>query len=366
MFGALWFLFAVVASKKILNPKYSFVVLDSFYEEHGITVLGNIGDLHLYTITNENYNSFIGSIHELFDVEEDHVYSINQVPWHLPRIVNTVLPNTNTFNYTEYGSCHTNPEVEIETVVVDTGVESSHIEFGENRPVFLENFSGDNINYDCNSHGTFCSSLIGGKTRGVCKDSKLFAVKVLSCDGSGTMSGVIEGIMYVYNRHVSSKNTKLRTIMSMSLGGPKSNALNKVIDKMISDSNTFYIVVASGNSMEDACETSPASSKSVFTVNAMDQYDSRAYFSNFGKCTDIYSPGVNIDGAVLDNSYAIESGTSFSTPILAGIMNHVLDQYPDLNMKQLKEKILSDATKDVIIGNIEDTPNLMVYLNRTQ
>ena len=78
----------------------------------------------------------------------------------------------------------------------------------------------------------------------------------------------------------------------------------------------------------------------------------------------MYSPGVDNYGAVLDNKYAEESGTSFSTPILAGIMNHVLDQNPHFNMKQLKEKILSDATKDTIEGNPKNTPNVMSYLHR--
>lgn len=45
-------------------------------------------------------------------------------------------------------------------------------------------------------------------------------------------------------------------------------------------------------------------------------------------------------------------------------MNHYLDIYPYLNMKKLKEKILSDATKDTIEGNPKQTSNLMVYLKR--
>ena len=370
----------------ILVPKpiVSILDLDTFNAEHDIKVLATIGETVIYTTDNTN---FLGTLEQLFDIEEEQVYKVgsirksiynfyeefdrmlfgNQsvVPWHLDRISKRHLPLNGKYPYNYKGSCHKNSNVNIETVVVDTGVQS-HIEFGNNQPIFLENFSGDKINEDCNSHGTFCSSQIGGLNSGVCKDSKLYAVKVLTCQGTGSTSGVIAGMDYVFKRHIEreKKNPKLRTIMSMSLGGGYSAAMNRVVEKMVKISDTFYIVVASGNENQSGCNSSPASARGILTANAMDKNDNRAYFSNFGPCTDIYSPGVLNYGAVLDNKYAVESGTSFSTPILAGVMNHYLDMYPDLNMKQLKEKILSDATKNTIEGNPKNTPNLMVYLNR--
>ena len=369
----------------ILVPKpiVSILDLDTFNAEHDIKVLATIGETVIYTTDNTN---FLGTLEQLFDIEEEQVYTVgsirksiynfyeefdrmlfgNQtiVPWHLDRISKRDLPLDGKYPYNYKGSCHKNSNVNIETVVVDTGVQS-HIEFGNNQPTFLENFSGDKINEDCNSHGTFCSSQIGGLNSGVCKDSKLYAVKVLNCQGSGSTSGVIAGMDYVFKRHIEreKKNPKIRTIMSMSLGGGYSKAMNLIIEKMVKTSNTFYIVVAAGNEGQDIKNSSPASAKGIIVAMAMDKNDNRAYFSNFGAAS-LYSPGVDNYGAVLDNKYAVESGTSFSTPILAGVMNHFLDMYPDLNMKQLKEKILSDATKNTIEGNPKNTPNLMVFLFR--
>jgi subtilisin family serine protease len=355
--------------------------------EHSIEELILIDDLKIYKTNDENYIKYKKTIEYLYEVEKEQVYTVpkivnneeeiiyvqlpgelefkikENVPWHLDRISKRHLPLNNSYLYNNSGSCHKNNEVEIETVVVDTGV-VSHDEFGENQPVFLENFSGDNINKDCNSHGTFCSSQIGGIKAGVCKDAKLFAVKVLSCDGSGSTVGVLSGMEYVFKRHIKRENPKLRTIMSMSLGGGYSRSMNLAIEKMIKTSDTFYVVVASGNENQDGCKTSPASAEGILTVNAMNKYDKRAYFSNYGTCTHIYSPGVDNYGAILNGKYAIESGTSFSTPIMAGVMNHILDENPELNMKGLRDKILSDATKDTIIGNKKNTPNLMVYIKR--
>jgi hypothetical protein len=388
-----------VQANLILTPKehnlFTFE-FGSFAQEHNLDNLAKIGDLILFKTNTKNYNKYKSTFDQIFDVEQEQIYTINPikseteketenlvyipesdgsfsmlklsdepVPWHLDRISKRNLPLDGSYAYSLPGSCHKNSNVEIETVVVDTGVQS-HIEFGDNQPMFLENFSGDNVNEDCNSHGTFCSSQIGGLKAGVCKSAKLFAVKVLTCEGSGSTSGVIAGMNYVFNRHIEKEkeNPKLRTIMSMSLGGGKSLAMNRAVERMVKMSDTFYIVVASGNEGQLAENTSPASARGILTANAMNKNDERAYFSNYGSCTDIYSPGVDNYGAILNNKYAVESGTSFSTPILAGIMNHVLDENPHLNMKQLKEKILSDATKDTIKGNKKNTPNLMVYLKR--
>ena len=382
----LFFILGLTFAKTlILTPKplSSIIDLESFNIEHNIHQLATFDDITFYKTDSDQYKNTLGNF---YDIEDEQIYSVNSIkrflinsykdmhgyfvsnetiPWHLDRINKKHLPLNGKYTYSYKGSCHKNHNVNIETVVVDTGCDVNHQEF-EGRAEFLENFTGDNQPFDGHSHGTFTSSQIGGLKVGVCKDSVIKCIKVLDNEGRGSTSGVIAGLEYAFKRHTKNgkNNPKLRTILSMSLGGGYSKSMNTAIEKMIKTSDTFYIVVASGNENSDACRTSPASAKGVLTVNAMDKNDKRAYFSNFGPCTDIYSPGVLNYGAVLDNKYAVESGTSFSAPILAGVMNHFLDMYPDLNMKQLKEKILSDATKDTIEGNPKNTPNRMVYLNR--
>jgi hypothetical protein len=365
----------------ILTPKLhtnTFMALDHFNEEHDIKEFATIGELKFYKTSFDNFNAFENTLNSLFDIELEQEFRVREpnfilvdsaesspVPWHLDRISKRNLPFDGKFPYSESGSCHKNSDVEIHTYVVDTGCDPKHPELG-GRAEFLENFTDDNIDTDANSHGTFCSSQIGGNTVGVCKDAKIYCVKVLDGRGSGSTSGVIAGMEYVFKRHLENekRNPKVRSIMSMSLGGGKSYAMNRAVENMVKTSNTFYITVASGNEDSDACNTSPASARGIFTANAMDKYDQRAYFSNYGRCTDIYSPGVDNYGAVLNGKYAVESGTSFSTPIIAGVLNHYIDMYPSLNMKQLKEKVLSDATKDTIKNNPKNTPNSMVFLHR--
>lgn len=373
--------FSSITGNVILVPKNETIFIrnfSKFLDEHNAEQIAKFKDFSIYTTSKENYNNFQNTFDSLFYVEEDQVISLydnenneNQInfilvneneetPWHLNSITEK---NWKTFS--ESGSCHTNKDVEIHTYVVDTGIDVSHPQF-EGRAEWLANFADDGDDSDGNSHGTHCAGLVGSKKYGVCRDAKLFAIKVLNAKGSGSLSGVIKGFEFAFNRHItlSKENTGLRSIVSMSLGGGFSRAINMAVESCLAHSNTFYFTVAAGNENSDACNTSPASVKDVLTVMAMGEDNSRAYFSNFGKCADIYSPGVKVESTVPGGDTAKFSGTSEATPILAGVLNHYVDMYPDMNMTEIKKQMLKDARTNVITGNPKGTPNKMVYLNR--
>ena len=384
-------LFNSIQSKNyLLTPKENEITstginMNAFANEHALTVVAQIDDLTVYKVSDESYNTFRNTFNDLFDVEEDQKVTLpryyreedlvsfdeidlklkmNPVPWHLDRIAKRGLPLTNEYIYNSTGSCHQNKAVKIDTYVVDTGIDVNHPEF-EGRATWLANFA-DSTDTDCNSHGTHCAGLVGSKSYGVCKDANLFAVKVLDCEGSGSYSGILAGLDFVYKRHLDElkKNSGTKSIVSMSLGGGYSGAINKVVQSLIKN-NAMFVVVAAGNENADACKTSPASAIGVLTIMASDKYDKRAYFSNYGKCTDLYSPGVDILSTIPNGKTAVYSGTSMATPNLVGVVNHYLDLYPTLNMQQLRDKMKADATQDHMSGNPAKTNNLFVYLNRT-
>lgn len=287
------------------------------------------------------------------------------MPWHLDRISKKNLPLDNSYPYSTKGSCFTNKNTQIHTYIIDTGIDDTHPEF-EGRAFFLKNFSGDNNDHDGNGHGTHCAGIIGSKTFGVCKDAILYGIKVLGDDGSGSTSSILSGMEYAYKKHLENEkiNTNIRSIINMSLGGRLSFILNRAVETMITKSNTFYIVAASGNENQNACKVSPASAKGIISVMAMDTHDTRASFSNFGKCTDIYGTGVDIESTIPNHKTAKFSGTSMATPQIVGVLNHLLDQSPLLNMQNIKKQMIIQSTPNIIKNNPANTPNRMSYLHR--
>lgn len=383
------FIFGLVSAKRyILTPKEEInnFEVHKISGEHDLEVFAEFKEhnyLPFYTTSRENVIKYRTTFNQFFHIEEDVTITLKEndfvlvennlesvilsnetaVPWHLDRIVKRKLPLDGSFGYEQ--DCHENKDVRIDTYVVDTGIDVGHVQFG-GRAVWGNNFV-DSMDTDCNSHGTHVAGLIGSKEYGVCKDANLYAVKVLDCEGSGSLSGVIKGIEWVYKTHITKTKTlskRIKSIINMSLGGGFSKALNKAIEYGVKNDDNFYVVVAAGNENEDACNGSPSSVKSIFTVMASDKDDNRAWFSNWGSCSDIYSPGVNVLSTIPNGKTAIYSGTSMASPVVAGVLNHYVDMYPDLNMLEIKEKVLSMSTKNVISGNKRSTVSDLIYLER--
>ncbi|CAL3972326.1 unnamed protein product [Diplocarpon coronariae] len=217
--------------------------------------------------------------------------------------------------------------------VVDTGIYTDHSEF-EGRASWGANFVDSNVsstsfvqqvkprlhfqNTDGNGHGTHCAGTIAGATYGVAKKANLVAVKVLDADGSGSNSGVIQGISYVAN------NADEHSVLSMSLGGSVSTALNTAVSNTVGGGVT--VVVAAGNDGEDASESSPASEPLAITVGAIDVKNAKASWSNFGSIVDIFAPGVNILSSWIGGKTATNtiSGTSMACPHVAGLSAYLI------------------------------------------
>lgn len=133
----------------------------------------------------------------------------------------------------------------------------------------------------------------------------------------------------------------------------------------------LHFAVAAGNDNADACNYSPASAENAITVGASTLGDSRAYFSNYGKCTDVFAPGLNILSTWIGSEYATNtiSGTSMASPHVAGLLAYFLSLQPsgdsayatELKPAQLKKNILRIASEGVLSDIPRDTPNLLIY-----
>jgi hypothetical protein len=372
-------LFSILSSVSFARiPKFLFTaksgvsikLVSAFTEEFGLVQISH-SPLPLVFLGDKPQEFSDSMLEEIFDIEQDEtlyllddhqvIFGESRGAWHLGRISQrNLLPDSTGYPFNSTGSCHTDKNLVVDTYVLDTGIDVTHPQF-QGRAIWLKNFA-DSKDTDCNSHGTHCAGLIGSKDYGVCKDARLFAVKVLNCQGSGAYSGVIAGIDYIFKRH---SEQKVISIVSMSLGGPKSSSLDRVISAAITKSVGLHFVVAAGNENDDACETSPANIREAITVMASDYRDSRAVFSNYGKCADQYAPGVDILPTIPGDGTAIYSGTSMATPIVAGALNIIIHRHPTegRDYSSLKKILTNSSTPNKIITNHStDDNNKLVYI----
>jgi subtilisin family serine protease len=225
--------------------------------------------------------------------------------------------------------------------IVDTGIFAAHAEF-EGRATFLKNLAnGSTATSDDNGHGTHCAGTIGSKTFGVSKKAKLFGVKVLDGDGSGSWDDVVAGINF------AAKDAQTRgcagNVISMSLGGEKMQSVNDAAAAAV-DAGIF-VAVAAGNEGQDYTNTSPASEPKVMAVGASDVNDNLADFSNYGKDLGVIAPGVDVNSTWnTQGGFNVISGTSMATPHVAGLAAYLLALNGALKPADVKAKIRSLAT----------------------
>lgn len=242
----------------------------------------------------------------------------------------------------------------VNVYVLDSGIRASHVEFGGRvTPAFTAFNDGLGTN-DCNGHGTHVASSIGGTTHGVAKGVRLHAVRVLDCNNNGTIGGVMAGIDWV------TKNHQKPAVANMSLTGGAYALLDDAVRASIAAGVTY--VIAAGNDDVDACTKSPGRAGEALTVAASDINDTRAWFSNWGSCVDLFAPGVDIVSAwnTGDAATASLNGTSMAAPHVAGVAALYLQKFPTAAPAAVAQALLGGSTQNVI-QDLKGSPNRFLY-----
>jgi subtilisin family serine protease len=227
----------------------------------------------------------------------------------------------------------------IELHIIDTGVYCLNNDFqGRAGATCQMVFDATNEGmFDGNGHGTHVASTAGGLRFGLAKNANIFGIKVLGSNGSGTFAGVISGINFSAD---AARGGVRRIVGNMSLGGGRNQAVNDATD------NSFraglVMVVAAGNSNNNACNSSPASADLAFTVMSTDSTDARSTFSSFGPCCNVFAPGTGITAAWIgapERTNTI-SGTSMAAPHVAGIAAKIWSRNNMLNNGGVQDALI--------------------------
>jgi hypothetical protein len=218
----------------------------------------------------------------------------------------------------------------VRIAVLDTGV-SAHPAFGGR--VFPIGEAGDP-----NGHGTAVASMILGNTSllpGVAPGSTVIALQVADENGYSDSFRIAEGILAAMDAGA--------ILINISLGSTGDSALLRSVVAMAREAGVL-IVAPTGNSGSSRV-LMPAAYEGVIGVGAVDKAGQVLAFSNSGSGIDLVAPGYGLNAAWTGDGAAAVSGTSFSAPIVTGMIAGVMQQMKVSNLQAW----------DVILRNLDET-----------
>ena len=327
----------------------------------------------------------------------------------------THLELLNSRNYSSYESTGefstTKTGNNVDVFVCDTGIFSNNHFFNDGQvnpiPDYKDPYNVENNHEDDNGHGTLVALLIGANKFGVAKQVNLYSVKVLNVDQTGSINTIVNALDKIVAFH-NAKTNNIPTIVNMSLGvEPSGNNTNIELDQTESGDNFYldaikdvanegiHVVMAAGNgfNVTEKTETyleGPMLSRygngslnlppsenfntdegqgNVIVVGSTDSASSwldgdhnlMSSFSNYGKGNTINAvggklamPDYNITSTNGSNNLTETNGTSFSAPVVTGLLALHLQDNPSITPAEAKAWIKSTATQNQIT-------NLMSY-----
>ena len=298
--------------------------------------------LHVVEVADAQIETALASLRadpEIEFAEPDYLATATQIPndpfvtdgseWHLakiqaPQAWDITLGNTNVI-----------------IAVLDSGVNAAHPDLAGRLLPGYDFVWNDADPADDYGHGTAVAGTIvadGNNSLGVAGVAfgcLVLPVKVMDAGGSASHSAIAQGIEYAVDHGAR--------IINLSMGGDfPSSTLQDAINYAWSSN---VLVVASAGNTGGTAPQYPAACDHVVAVAASDATDARVWFSTFGSFVTLYAPGVTVwtTQRDLNNPYAGWSGTSFSSPVVAGVAALMLSVNPALSNSQLVDLLKQTA-----------------------
>lgn len=244
--------------------------------------------------------------------------------WHLPAI-----NAPNAWDISQGSSS-------IPIAILDSGVDPNHPDL-KNKLVNGYNFFNNNNDWsDVCGHGTKVAGTAAAITdndigvAGVSWNSPIIPIRITDLNCYGYYSSMINGIVYAANNGARVANISFQIFNGAAL----SDAAQYMND------HGGWVVAAAGNTgSNEAYSENPY----IISVGATSASNGIASFSSNGPFVDFSAPGSSIYTTRSGGSYSYASGTSFSSPIVAGVIALVIGNDPTLNAQEVYDALKNSA-----------------------
>lgn len=246
--------------------------------------------------------------------DDDGIIGVNPI-WDGPEVqglsVNDTLWDFDLLKIPSIWSKYGVQGEKVNVYVIDSGCDPNHFAFAHS-PIKSYSFLGTNNSpMDGNGHGTWCCGKIGAQGVGIAPKSRVTSLRTLDDNGSGYTRYSTNALRWIASQPDPH-------IVNMSLGSTHYSPAQQEICRELRDRGVL-IVAAAGN--ENTQQNSyPAAYDGVMAVAAMDKYDQRAWFSNYGEHVAVAAPGVSCYSTYLSRNYRKLQGTSMASPTVAGLL----------------------------------------------
>lgn len=247
-------------------------------------------------------------------------------------------------------------------VVIDTGI-YPHVDFllGKNRIIkFVDLINNKKDFYDDNGHGTFVTGVLGGsgivdKYSGIDNKCNIIVIKALDNDGETTSIKILQAMQWILDNR---KKYNIK-VVCMSFGSIMSEQNDPLMygAEMLWNSGICVISAAGNSGPEEMSIMSPGASRKIITVGSLDNTSivaKTADFSSRGPAFNYYKPDLLVPGVDIISTnvfsfnhkfYTKMTGTSVSTPMVAGVASLMYSINPNYTPDQIKYMLTRSCVK---------------------
>lgn len=221
--------------------------------------------------------------------------------------------------------------------ILDTGVDASHPDLSANMVAGWNVYDNNSNASDVLGHGTAVAGTAAAAANnalgvaGVAGSAKIMPIRISDTNGNATGSAIAQGLTFAANNGAR--------VANISFAGLVGNSTVETAAQYMKSKGGLVVVAAGNNGVNQGL----SASSTMIPVAATESTDLLATWSNFGNQVAVAAPGNNIWTTTKGGGYGQWWGTSFASPVAAGVVALMMSKRPDLSNSSVESLLYSSA-----------------------